>query len=116
MKNTLCYMRNRLKGDTFIIGPLGGLAAGFSILLEYKYRRPELTLYCIPRAFELIMKAVKKNKLPIIWKMLRSKYWSIFVFQLSIAMWMTVINLPKGIKNSNGLNMTVLRILFGSKH
>lgn len=73
-------------------------------------------LYCIPRALEWCMKRVKKDKLPKLWAFLRTDMCPTMSLQIALALWMTIWNTPKGIKNSNSINMTVLNVVFGSKH
>ena len=107
---------NTFKNNNFIEGILGGFAAGLSLIIEHQNRRPELTLYCLPRASELILKSINKSKYPKLMGILYCKYLRVLVIQISIAIWMTVLNIKNGINIANTLNVTVLKIIFGSKH
>ena len=65
---------------------------------------------------EWIMKRVSKDALPKIWKLLRTNMCPTIAFQIAVALWCSIWNIPKGIENSNSINMTVMNIVFGSKH
>lgn len=116
MRYTVCFLRNIVKDDPAWIAMFGGFMAGLSLIIENPRRRPELMLYCLPRALEWILKRVSKDKLPKLWKLLRTSITSTIAFQIAVALWLTIWNIPKGIKNSNSINMTVMNIVFGSKH
>eukprot|EP01084_Bolivina_argentea_P088506 159790_1 len=62
MKITLCTLRNIFKSDDAWHGIVGGFFTGLPLLIENKYRRPELMLYCIPRAMEVAMRLIPKKK------------------------------------------------------
>ena len=51
-----------------------------------------------------------------VYNMLRWFWAPVIAFQIAMAAWMTVIAVPKGKDTSNSINMTVLNIIFGSKH
>jgi len=116
MKYTICTIRNLIKDDPWWIGIIGGFFAGLSILIEHPRRRIELLLYVMPRALEILMRLVPKEKVYWIWKILRLKLTPVIVFQISIAIWMTLMSTRGGIKSANHLNMTVLSVIFGSTH
>ena len=73
-------------------------------------------LYCLPRALEWVIKRVDKVKMPNLYRLFRTNWWPTFVSQIALAIWLSICNIPKGIKSSNTINMTVLNIIFGSKH
>ena len=74
-------------------------------------------LYCVPRALEVGFRLIpNKGWLVYPYKAVRSVAAPVLSFQVAMSIWMTVIALPKGKQTSNGINMTVLRIIFGTKH
>ena len=74
-------------------------------------------LYCVPRALEVGFRLIPNKGLMVYpYKLVRSVIFPVVSFQIAMSAWMTVIALPKGKETSNGINMTVLRIIFGTKH
>lgn len=117
MKLTCCLLRNWTKSDAPWHPAVGGFMSGLSLILESPFRRPELMLYTLPRAMEVAMRLIpNRGHFRVLYKGLRKTYTPILSFQIAMSVWMTVINVPKGTETSNSINMTVLRILFGSKH
>ena len=115
MKESMCILRNMFKNDNGYISIVGGFMAGLSILIEHSKRRIELCLYVIPRAIEILFRLIPKN-MKLLYKFLRLKYLPVVSFALAISGWMTLIATKNGTKCANGLNMTVLRVVFGSLH
>lgn len=116
MRYTICVGRNLVRDDPPWLGMLGGLTAGLALFIENTRRRSELMLYCLPRAIEWVINRVDKGKMPNLYKLLRTNLWPTIVAQIALAIWLSIWNIPKGIKSSNTINMTVLNIIFGSKH
>ena len=74
-------------------------------------------LYCVPRAMEVGFRLIpNRDWMKYPYKALRCGYLPILSFQIAMSVWMTVIAIPKGTETSNGINMTVLKIIFGTKH
>ena len=116
-KYTQCIGRNILKKDIFLMtGPIGGLTSGLSLFLEHKKRRKELALYCIPRALQIVLNMIPKRHLPYLWSLIRKQWYPLLIMQLSIAVWLTLFNIKNAQKTCNKLNITVLKIVFGTKH
>jgi len=117
MKLTMCLLRNWRRADEVWHPSVGGFMSGLSLFIESPFRRPELMLYTLPRAMEVAMRLIpNRDHFAAIYKALRCVYLPVFSFQIAMSVWMTVIAIPKGIETSNSINMTVLKILFGSKH
>ena len=74
-------------------------------------------LYCIPRALEVAFRLIPNKGLwEYAYKAMRCDYAPVLSFQIAMSTWMTVIAIPKGVDTANSINMTVLKIIFGSKH
>eukprot|EP00485_Elphidium_margaritaceum_P003404 CAMPEP_0202695724 /NCGR_PEP_ID=MMETSP1385-20130828/9251_1 /ASSEMBLY_ACC=CAM_ASM_000861 /TAXON_ID=933848 /ORGANISM="Elphidium margaritaceum" /LENGTH=295 /DNA_ID=CAMNT_0049351801 /DNA_START=256 /DNA_END=1143 /DNA_ORIENTATION=- len=117
MKLTICLLRNAFKTDDGWHSIVGGVFTGLALIIENEHRRPELMLYCIPRAMEVMFRLVpNKNHFALLYSLLRSTYLPVLSFQIAMSLWMTIIAIPKGKETSNSINMTVLKIIFGSKH
>ncbi len=110
-----CYGRAFLQDDPWYLSVFGGFCSGLSLMVEHSKRRVELCLYVIPRALEILMRLVPK-KMKFLYEFFRWKPLPILTFQSAIALWMTLMAVKGGRKYSNGLNMTVLTVVFGSKH
>jgi len=95
---------------------VGGFFSGLSLFVEHSKRRIELVLYCVPRALEIVMRLIRKDKFPKLYSLLRKPWLPILSFQIAIALWMTVLGSVGGDLAANSLNVTVLRVVFGSKH
>eukprot|EP00466_Bigelowiella_natans_P001895 jgi/Bigna1/89892/estExt_fgenesh1_pg.C_570079 len=102
---------------THLDGLLAGFVAGLSIFIEHPRRRKELTLYCIPRAYqvllnlflkargnEMIKRAIMRHRILL----------NILCFQFSLAIWLYLFN-EKTFNGMNGLNHGVLTAVFGSR-
>eukprot|EP01084_Bolivina_argentea_P259777 438471_1 len=116
LRYSICGIRELFKRDPKWLGLFAGCVSGLSIFIENSKRRPELMLYCIPRAMECCMRRVDINKFPNVYKLLRSNVLPTITFQIAVALWMTIMNVPKGVKISNSINMTILKIIFGTIH
>ena len=115
MKQSICMLRNVFKDDTAYISFVGGFMAGLSILIEQSKRRMELCLYVVPRAIEILLRLIPKN-MRLLYRFFRLKHLPVFSFALAMGGWMTLIATKNGTKCANGLNMTGLRVIFGSLH
>ncbi|ETO14299.1 hypothetical protein RFI_23071 [Reticulomyxa filosa] len=116
IKTTICYVRNLTRSNAWWIPVLGGFFSGLSLFIEHSKRRVELALYCIPRALEIVMRLIRKDMFPVLYALLRKPWLPVLNFQIAIALWMTVLGTIGGDMASNSLNVTVLRVVFGSKH
>eukprot|EP00484_Ammonia_sp_Unknown_P027882 CAMPEP_0197047628 /NCGR_PEP_ID=MMETSP1384-20130603/23100_1 /TAXON_ID=29189 /ORGANISM="Ammonia sp." /LENGTH=382 /DNA_ID=CAMNT_0042479587 /DNA_START=114 /DNA_END=1262 /DNA_ORIENTATION=- len=117
MKITICTLRNWFKTDHWSHDLMGGFTTGMALFLENEYRRPELMLYCAPRAIEVAYRLIPNSGyFRGLYQLSRWTYLPVLSFQVAMAVWMTVIAIPKGEDTSNSINMTVLKIIFGSKH
>ena len=122
MKQSVCMLRNYFKSDGKWISFAGGFMAGLSILAEHTKRRSELALYVIPRAIEIVFRLIPKESssmfalYPMLYKLLRLRFLPVISFAMAMSGWMTLIAVKNGTKYANGLNMTVLRVVFGSLH
>jgi len=116
MRYTICLGRNLVRDDPPWLGMLGGATAGMALFIENPRRRSELMLYCLPRALEWIIHRVDAVRMPRLYKMLRTDWWPTIVTQIALAIWLSIWNIKKGIQSSNTVNMTVLNIVFGSRH
>ena len=94
----------------------GGFMAGLPIFIEHANRRLELTLYVLPRALEIVLRLIRYKSFPFLYNLLRSNYFSVFVFQCSMAIWMSLMAIKEGKHTSNKLNMAILRFVFGEQN
>lgn len=122
MKLTACWWRrlewhfmHRLVTHPYM-SLTGGFMSGLSIFVEKTARRVELALYVLPRAMEVGFRLMSKNKWPFIHEVLRSQYTSMMAFQFAIATWMILMNTQNGRDSLNSLNLSVLKVVFGTHH
>lgn len=112
-KAVLCHYRAARKKHPNLVGLLAGLLGGMSIFVERKSRRRELSLYCAPRALEiLINKYVETFCGPDSVWVRRGPDVSALAFCLSFGIWLFLTNHPT-FRNLNGLNKGILNVLFG---
>ena len=116
VNGNICLCQNIFKMDYWWSGIFCALFASLTLLIENVKRRSELTLYCLQRALEVIFRLFTKRKYPNIYNFLRSKYLRIFSFQIAITIWLTIREIPKGNEISNSLNMTIMKLIFGTKN
>ena len=70
--------------------------------IEKTERRKEFALNVLPRASEIFLRLIGKDKWPWIWAILRSDYFSMMAFQIAIATWMVAMNTDQGRSNIMG--------------
>jgi len=114
MRMSLCYARKILQRNSHPMAVAIGFLSGLSILIEHRGRRLELLLYTLPRALEAIGRGISRESL--VGQLVRRKGLSILLYQFSVALWMYTIARKGWSSKLNSLNMTVIKILFGSKH
>eukprot|EP01084_Bolivina_argentea_P251182 421181_1 len=116
VRYTICLMRNIIRDDPAYVPICGGFMSGLSLLIEHPKRRSELMLYCVPKAMEFfINRMIRRQEYTILCKLLQTKMFPTIVFQISLAIWLTIYNMPKGIENCNFINMKAVQIVFGNK-
>ena len=116
MRVPMCWLRNWFEDDTAFNSIFGGFMTGLSIFIEHAHRRVELALYVLPRALEIMFRLIPETKAPQLYQFLRWRHLPMLSFQVAIALWMTIIAIKDGRKTANQLNMTVLRVIFGTHH
>eukprot|EP01084_Bolivina_argentea_P003470 6515_1 len=115
-KYTMCVIRNVICDDPAYVSICGGLMSGLSLLIENPKRRSELMLYCIPKAVEFfINRIIDRRKYVMLCELLQTNVLPTIVFQIALAVWLTIYSVPNGIENSNFINMKILQIIFGKK-
>uniref|UniRef100_A0A7S2XH57 Transmembrane protein 135 N-terminal domain-containing protein n=1 Tax=Lotharella oceanica TaxID=641309 RepID=A0A7S2XH57_9EUKA len=108
-----CLIRNAIKSDIPLTSIISGFVAGSSIMLEDRKRRKELTLYVLPRSWEILVNAYLKyigGENSFISRY--STAINIFAFQCAMAILMYLIH-REGFRGLNSLNHGLITAIWG---
>jgi len=114
MRMSLCYGRKIMQRNSHPLTVVIGFLSGLSIIIEHPGRRIELLLYTLPRALEAIGRGISRET--VVGRLVRWKWLSLFLYQFSVALWMYTIARNGWSNKLNSLNMTIIKIFFGSEH
>lgn len=108
VKAAFCFFRNFFQRDHPIVSLFAAFSTGLALCFEYRKRRSELTLYVLLRAIELL-----PFFFPILTKVTQYKYGAIFLFQISMAVFLSLYGYDD--YRLKGVNRMIMNIVFGSR-